>query len=248
MSESDDLQPVSRETTASFIAGQIRQGIMGGTFPPGTQLGEADLATRFEVSRGPLREAMQRLVQEGLLHSERHRGLFVTTLETDDILDVYLARSAVERTAVSEIVRHTHVEPGSGNGEGSDSDEDGDDLAALEEAVGRMDAAVRVGEWAALADADLAFHEGLVDASGSPRLVRMNSTLLVETRMCLSALEPLYVFPVDIADEHRGILAALRERDERTALKLLEAHMDDARDKRVRSAAKATQEEPDADT
>lgn len=220
MSENDDLQPVSRETTASFIAGQIRLGIMNGTFPPGTQLGEADLANRFEVSRGPLREAMQRLVQEGLLESERHRGLFVTSLETDDILDVYLARSAVERSAVGEVVRHATTE----------------DLQPLDDAVAHMDTAVQDGVWSALADADLEFHERLVDASGSTRLVRMNSTLLVETRMCLSVLEPLYVFPVDIADEHRGILEALRARDERTALKLLEAHMDDARDKRIRWA------------
>lgn len=228
MSESDDLQPVSRETTASFIAGQIRQGIMNGTFPPGTQLGEADLANRFEVSRGPLREAMQRLVQEGLLHSERHRGLFVTTLETDDILDVYLARAAVERSAVSEIVRHATA----------------DDLQPLDDAVAHMDAAVQEGEWSALADADLEFHEQLVAASHSVRLVRMNSTLLVETRMCLSVLEPLYVFPIDIADEHRGILGALRERDERTALKLLEGHMDDARDKRIRWAEENAPGEP----
>lgn len=224
MSESDDLQPVSRETTASFIAGQIRLGIMNGTFPPGTQLGEADLANRFEVSRGPLREAMQRLVQEGLLHSERHRGLFVTTLSTDDILDVYLARSAVERTAVREIVRHGIRE----------------DLSPLAASVAHMDSAVEASEWSALADADLAFHESLVAASRSPRLVRMNSTLLVETRMCLSALEPLYEFPVDIADEHRGILEALREGDERTALKLLDAHMDDARDKRIHWADQAS--------
>lgn len=226
MSESDDLQPVSRETTASFIAGQIRLGIMNGTFPPGTQLGEADLANRFEVSRGPLREAMQRLVQEGLLHSERHRGLFVHTLDTDDILDVYLARSAVERTAVSEVVRNCTDE----------------DLQPLQDAVAHMDAAVQEGEWSTLADADLEFHEQLVSAAQSARLVRMNSTLLVETRMCLSMLEPLYVFPVDIADEHRGILEALRTRDERTALKLLDGHMDDARDKRVRWANETSED------
>ncbi len=221
MSEPEELQPVSRETTASFIAGQIRLGIMNGTFPPGTQLGEADLAHRFEVSRGPLREAMQRLVQEGLLYSERHRGLFVTTLDTDDILDVYLARSAVERSAVTEIVRRAPAE----------------ELQPLEEAVARMDTAVGDGEWATLADADLEFHEALVAASGSSRLVRMNSTLLVETRMCLSMLEPLYVFQAGIADEHRGILEALKKRDEHTALKLLESHMEEARDKRIRWAS-----------
>ena len=71
------IEPVSRESTAGIIARQLREAIMTGTLPPGTQLGETDLAARFQVSRGPLREAMQHLVSEGLLRSERHRGLFV---------------------------------------------------------------------------------------------------------------------------------------------------------------------------
>lgn len=223
MPESDDLQPVSRESTAGFIAGQIRLGIMNGTFPPGAQLGEADLASRFEVSRGPLREAMQRLVQEGLLYSERHRGLFVATLGTDDIADVYLARSVVERAAVREIVRRA----------------DADDLQPLEHAVRDMETAVSDSEWLAVADADLAFHEALVAASGSPRLVQMNSTLLVETRMCLPTIEPL-ALETGIAGEHRGILQVLQARDEGAALKLLDAHMDEARVRRVRLATQVS--------
>ena len=45
--------------------------------PPGAQLGEADLARELGVSRGPLREGIQRLTQEGLLVSIRNRGVFV---------------------------------------------------------------------------------------------------------------------------------------------------------------------------
>ena len=77
MSELGELEPVARQSTAELIADQMRSAIMYGVFAPGTQLGEAELAARFGVSRGPLREAMQRLVQEGLLRGERHRGLFV---------------------------------------------------------------------------------------------------------------------------------------------------------------------------
>lgn len=213
MVEPDVLRPVSRETTASFIANQIRRGIMSGAFPPGSQLGEADLAGRFQVSRGPLREAMQRLVQEGLLHSERHRGLFVTTLGPEDVEDMYLARRVVEKAAVSALVRC-----------GGD-----DDLRPLRGAVRAMETAGRRRRWPALADADVRFHEALVAASGSRRLLRMGRTLLVETRMCLATLEPLRSF-AQIAEGHREILAALEAEDETTAFDLLDAHMDDARD------------------
>ncbi|MDQ3150864.1 MAG: GntR family transcriptional regulator, partial [Actinomycetota bacterium] len=89
-----DLEPVSRESTAAIIAERLRDAIMRGVFPPGTQLGEVDLAGRLGVSRGPLREAMQRLVQEGLLRGERHRGLFVIDLGLADVRDVYAARLA----------------------------------------------------------------------------------------------------------------------------------------------------------
>ncbi|MDQ4117438.1 MAG: GntR family transcriptional regulator, partial [Actinomycetota bacterium] len=94
-----EIEPVSRRSTAEIVADRIRTAIMRGTFGPGTQLGEVDLASRLGVSRGPLREAMQRLVAEGLLRSERHRGLFVRELGADDVRDVYIARTAVERAA-----------------------------------------------------------------------------------------------------------------------------------------------------
>jgi len=91
------LEPVERRSTAAIVADRIRTAIMRGTFPPGTQLGEVELAARLGVSRGPLREAMQRLVAEGLLRSERYRGLFVRELDAADVRDVYIARTAVER-------------------------------------------------------------------------------------------------------------------------------------------------------
>src|SRR3954468_19098287 len=94
-----ELEPVPRRSTVEIIADQLRSAIMYGSLPPGSQLGEADLAAKLGVSRGPLREAMQRLVQEGLLRSERHRGLFVIDMDAADVRDVYQARLAIERAA-----------------------------------------------------------------------------------------------------------------------------------------------------
>ncbi|MQA82642.1 MAG: FCD domain-containing protein [Streptosporangiales bacterium] len=206
------LQPIDRAPTAGLIADQLREAIMSGDFAQGVQLGEADLAGRFGVSRGPVREAMQRLVQEGLLHSIRHRGLFVTELTATDIRDIYAARTAVESAAVTLIV----------------ADEPERSAAALSKAVGRMAAAVRRRDSAALSRSDLAFHELLVAESRSPRLRRMASTLLVETRMCLSALPPKYVAPSELTTEHAEIVDAVARADRDRALALLEAHMQDA--------------------
>lgn len=207
-----EIKPISRESTAAIIARRLREAIMNGSLPPGTQLGETELAAQFQVSRGPLREAMQRLVSEGLLRSVRHRGLFVIELEPDDIHDIYSARLAVERAALIRVL-------------GGDRDAAADRLA---ETVREMASAAEGGDPTAVIEADLRFHEVLVAESGSKRLARMSGTLLIETRMCLSALRSTYHSDEERVTEHKRISEAVRSGDQEAAVSLLTAHMEDA--------------------
>lgn len=213
----EELGPVSRRSTAGLVADRIRTEIMRGTFPPGTQLGEVELAGRLGVSRGPLREAMQRLVAEGLLRGERHRGLFVRDLGLDDVRDVYTARTAVERAAALLLV-------------------EGDRAGAADRltvALAAMEAAAVTGDATALSDADHDFHAELVAASGSPRLRRMAEHLLVETRMCLAALQSTAPPAAALVAEHRTLRDAVRDGDAQLVVATLEAHMADAVDRIV---------------
>lgn len=203
------LEPVNRETTASIIAAQIRARIMDGTFSAGSQLGEAQLASGLSVSRGPVREALQRLIQEGLLENRRNRGVFVISLNDDDIADVYLVRGTIEREAAKILMRR-------GNGRAIDR---------LEEQVDRMLVVAKQGEWRELADLDLRFHESLVLAAGSKRLQRVFGTVLVETRMCLERLESAYPVPEELVEEHRNMLGAMREGNESKVMKIIDAHL-----------------------
>jgi len=171
-----------------------------------------ELAARFGVSRGPLREAMQRLVAEGLLRGERHRGLFVRDLGEADVRDVYTARLAVEGAAAGLIL----------------AGDRGTAVARLEAAVAGMAVAAEGGDPVALADADQAFHTELVAASGSPRLRRMAEGLLVETRMCLAALQDTAPDAAELVAEHQGLLDALRAGDAERFRVALQAHMLDA--------------------
>ena len=104
------LEPVVQESTPALIARSLRRAISSGEFPPGTQLGEAALARQLGVSRGPLREAMQRLTQEGLLVSHRNRGLFVPDLTPEAVSDMYLLRRAIEH------YRRENQSPSAANG------------------------------------------------------------------------------------------------------------------------------------
>jgi len=210
----DRLEPVRRETTPSRIAERVRERIMDGSAPPGSQIGEALLASRLQVSRGPVREALQRLIQEGLLYSEPNRGVFVVRLEDLDIPDIYLARRAIEGAAAVTLARRRDPEA----------------LVELEDALGEMAARVERDNWDQVADMDLRFHEVLVTASGSRRLSRMFRTLLVETKMCMTALELAYPQRRrgQLVAEHGALLDAIRDGDEQRALRLIDDHHDQA--------------------
>jgi DNA-binding GntR family transcriptional regulator len=205
------IEPLAQESTPSIIADKLRLAIGHGELKPGMQLGEADLARKLGVSRGPLREGMQRLTQEGLLISIRNRGLFVIDMTPDDVRDMYLAREAIERAAALQIIlRGDHAAAGTA-------------LAAIADRMVGAD-----GDPAAVGELDIAFHELLVRLAGSPRLSRMHQTSITETRMCIHALEETYLATDARAVEHFRLAEAIRTGDTERTVQLLTAHMDDA--------------------
>lgn len=208
----DGIGPVSRESTASVIARRLRHAMEDGSLEPGTQLGERDLAGRMRVSRGPLREAMQRLVQEGLLRSEPNRGLFVIDYDFDDVYDIYLARTAIERAAAAAVL---DLDPAS-------------TATKLRRAHTRMVDAAAAADFRAFADADLAFHEILVADAQSSRLKRIHDTLLVETRMCLAKLERSNSAVDHFLKEHGAIVEAILDGDRGRLNELITEHANDA--------------------
>lgn len=206
-----NLEPVDRRATSTIIADTIRDRIADGTFEPGMQLTEAQLAERLGVSRGPVREAFQRLVQEGLLDAEHHRGVFVATLDADDATDVALARLAIERVAAERVA--ALADPGT--------------LSLLRQLVDEMAGAADAGTWTEVAASDLRFHEALVGGARSPRLSRMYATLVVETHLCLRLLLPAqHPDPREVVAEHRTLLAALTEGDAEAAGACVARHLE----------------------
>lgn len=211
---SNSLQPLRQQSTPEIIADRLRVKILDGTFPPDYQLAETDLARQLQVSRGPVREAMQRLIQEGLLRSERNRGVFVIELDDDDAKDVYVARAAVEKAAAVLVARRG----------------DADDLEAVGAVLDRLRGAVS-SSWADVVEIDLDFHSTIVDRSRSQRLQRMFRTLAAETRLCLVRLEQFYPVRASVVTEHEEILAAIRSGNEDLVRALIDHHMEEAADR-----------------
>ncbi|WP_245633055.1 GntR family transcriptional regulator [Luteipulveratus mongoliensis] len=203
---------MAQESTASMVADSVREAIAVGDIPPGAQLTEIELAAQLGVSRGPLREGLQRLTQEGLLLAIRNRGLFVIEMTPDRVRDMYIARQAVERAAAEQV----HVLDPVGSG------------ARLLAVIDEMRERGAAGDESGVADVDREFHEVLVELSQSPRLAQMHGTLLTETRMCLNALKATYGSHEARIEEHRAIAQSFVDRKPRLTDKLLVAHMHDA--------------------
>ena len=207
----EDLRPVTRPSTAELIAEQIRSAIVRGALGPGEQLGEAELAAHFQVSRGPLREAMQRLLSEGLLYSIRNRGIFVTELTFDDVVDIYRSRWVIEGGALDLVLDGRREQT----------------WKALEPAIEEMRTAAEREDATGVSDGDRRFHEILVASADSPRLVRAARTLLVEKRMCLGALQTTYPDLHVQVDEHVVLREAIRTADRDEVRRLLDEHLHD---------------------
>lgn len=83
---------------------QLREQIANGTLPPGLQLRQEELATRFNVSRVPVREALKILAGEGTLIHDPRRGFFVAQLSTAEMRQMYRARRLLEHEVLSSVV------------------------------------------------------------------------------------------------------------------------------------------------
>ena len=204
--------PLPRITLVAQIAERLRSDILSGSLTPNLQLNEKILALEFGVSRGPLREAMQGLIQEGLLRNEPHRGVFVIAFGENDLIDVYIVRRALESAAVEQIVNQ------------------GDRVSisrALHDIAKRMDNAVRAHRWKQGGKLDFLFHRALVDSANSKRLSRTFATVQAETQLCLHRLMGGYQSSEDLAAEHFELAELLATAPLPIVLRKLNKHLAD---------------------
>lgn len=198
----------------SDVYDKLRAEIVGGEFPAGAPLGENALADHFGTSRTPVREALRRLEQDGLVE-RGDRGLRVRTRSPEEILEIYEARISLEATAAAAAAqRHTEF-----------------DLLRVRRAQAAMEA-VEKGDPAAMAAANRAVHEALWAAGHNGTIVdlldRLNNHL---TRYPATTLSVPGRWE-EALEEHREIIAAVTARDSARAEELARQHM--ARSREVR--------------
>lgn len=98
------LSPIDVQTLADQATERLRNAIQRGSLRPGTQLVERDLAQRLGMSRVPIREAIQRLVEEGLVKKAPHRGTFVYLPSPQEIEEITSLRIVLEQFVIERVM------------------------------------------------------------------------------------------------------------------------------------------------
>jgi DNA-binding GntR family transcriptional regulator len=187
----------------------LRNAIIMGGYEPGERLIEATLSTELGTSRGPVREALRQLENEGLVMSFPYRGAVVLGVSDEEVQEVLIPiRLTLERYSfLHALDRMTD-----------------DDFAELGKQVWLMEQAAVAGDLVRHVEADLRFHEVVISASGQTHTVQIWRTIWPRIRA--------YFFRygrgrdlVAMVDEHRDLLAALQSRDPEQLLLLLERHI-----------------------
>jgi len=187
----------------------ILEAIDVGVFKPGDRLVEIDLAERFGVSRTPIREALQRLETQSLLTRDG-RSLIVSSLDHNQLAELYVVRAELEGLAASLAARHATDE----------------EVRVLRDMV-EQDRGL-VGKPDVMARANRRFHKQVHLASHNRFLVQQLD--LVHRSMALMATTSLAAVgrDTDAISEHDAIVSAIEARDVQAAHEALKAHISKA--------------------
>lgn len=196
---------------ADHIVSELRRLIVAGELPAGTRLVELDLSATFDVSRGPVRDALRHLETEGLVESRRG-GTYVVGLSLADIEELYVLRELLESAAIRISIAAGTTE-----------------YTAAHEALEAMRQAATDGDVDAFAVADLDFHSSFYVTAGNRRL---RATWLQYRPTFANMLRITNAEDRDLSPtlrDHEQFLHLVEQRDTPGVLALLEEHIQGSR-------------------
>jgi len=198
---------------AATIRLQLRKAILCGELAPGEHIREVEIAARHNVSRGPVREALLQLEQEGLVMLRRNRGAVVARLSRGDLEEVYSLRLALERLAVARAAKY-----------GTEADFAEID-AVLHEFRGTGSGQPLAEQEAA--DQDVRFHDAIYRAAHHERLYASWSSLRSQVYVLLLGRNVAGPdFREDTYVGHLEIAYMIRARDEPRVVAAIESHLE----------------------
>jgi DNA-binding GntR family transcriptional regulator len=201
-----------QRTLSDYIAEQLRQAILAEQFSPNQRLVEQEIAESMQTSRGPVRDALKILENEGLVVRQPHRGAFVAELNPEDFIEIYTLREAIESLALSYAIKRASTKQ----------------IELLEELVRSMSQmAEHDYNQVDATDLDLEFHHTLCVISGHKRVLSAWESLSGQIRIVV--LKHRLWNPKDLRDRsvawHERIVEAMLERNTEKSINELHVHM-----------------------
>jgi DNA-binding GntR family transcriptional regulator len=207
------LSPIAEEETLSLgerAYRRLRESIVRGMLPAGRRISERSLATELGISAQPVREALRRLEQDGMVVTLPRRGTVVAEVGPTQLAELGRIRAALEGVACALAAERI-----------------GDDvLLALRAILARMEAGTAAADVEALDEANDEFHALIHRTAGNLFLIRSLASLRAYDH--LGRRRAVGSTPRDLPKalaEHRGILAALRRRDPALAEARMRQHI-----------------------
>lgn len=219
--------PVDARTLRQSVTEAIRQVILQGDLLPGAQVNQAQIAEQLGVSRGPVREALGQLEEEGLIKNVPYKGTFVTEITGDYITELYSIRRVIETFAARQAAVRATPE----------------DLHELRTILNEMYATAELDDMALMGTLDIRFHYLIISAAHHSLLLQLWKSIEMGVRRCLALRHRIYRRSVDVIGTHPDILAALEAGDAEHAATILDAHIAEAGDHLLRSWAQAQADE-----
>lgn len=202
------MSTLSYTTLREQVVSAIRIKILNQELAPGVRIIEQNLAQEFGVSRGPVREALRQLEQEGLVEYARNAGCSVRNITVDDIYEIYLMRSGYEMLAVGQF-------------DGKFSPEDFQEMKTI---LSEMKA-LSEGDISTLIELDHRFHRIIIRKTGLSRLMKsweeLNYGSLIAGINGGSYKATLAQRQYEI---HRSLLNELRSGDQRQICRAIYRH------------------------
>ena len=206
------MHAFSKESRGENIASIIRDGIIKGLWKPGDSISDLELAKKLGVSRTSVREALSRLVENRIVERVHWKGYYVKELSWEEIESLIETRKALEDVAFSRVMARKP--------EGL--------LDRLEECIAAQQVCVDTNDRDRFAIVDPQFHELVYEASGNPWIssILQNSLTLLNILRSYDTREDFSKAAQWSVDQHRGILAAMKEGDSERVIRLLDNHIE----------------------
>lgn len=194
--------------TSDEITEKLRDGIISGEFLPNERLIEDSLATKYETSRTPVREAIRNLSTIGLVKLIPNKGAMVADINMEEMREIYVVRANLEGLAVKLATDNMPEEI----------------FAELEEMIRVMDDSNYNGDRESFEKWNTSFHLTIYGYCGNKLLVGMIRDLLDKSVLFRRSSWSSQKHIKSVMEAHKDLLRALKERDAKKAQEITEAH------------------------